>query len=199
MNKIEIKNDTFNAQSVVIAILLVLFIALTLGAFYKTPQQLNKKDLKKRSTQKLLVEEKEKLKEIERKIKQLENRKNELELREKRIMLGSRLGLGALLVAGNLVYLSTANQDFDLGNQLNFNSAILLIYGFAGFLLYGSLQKLVRRVKAAVVGQLRKKDIHIWHESEVLKSEKKETINRIKNLEKVFKNHSHGTFQAQIN
>ena len=76
----------------------------------------------------------------------------------------------------NLGFLWWNSWKFELGEQLNFISALLLLYAFAGFVRYGSLESLVKTLKHIVLQKLRKRHIHIWQEIEFLKREKIELI-----------------------
>lgn len=131
-------------------------------------------------------EEKKKLKTqlnttLER-IKFIEDRKIEIEHREKRFLIASRVVLGLILIALNIVYVYFFNLSFKFDSQLNLNEAILLVYSFFAFLTYGTPTKFVTAIKSKIAYMLKKKHIDVIEELEPLKLEKDRLIKEIEKL-----------------
>ena len=79
--------------------------------------------------------------------------------------MGSRFIVGLLLILANILFwIFKLNYCFNIGEIVNFNSAILLVYSFIAFIMYGSIAQLTEGISSTAVVWLRKNDIHIWEE-----------------------------------
>lgn len=125
-----------------------------------------------------------KLVEVEAKISQLQPYKDQLNKTENRIYLWARIVIAIMFVGLNMLGLALNNWQIDLGQHLNINGAIVLVYSFFAFIIYGTPDKLVRGIKLKTKKYLRQKHIHTLSELKSLEHEKKELTQQIDTLEK---------------
>ncbi|MCB0747219.1 MAG: hypothetical protein KDC90_07110 [Ignavibacteriae bacterium] len=125
-----------------------------------------------------------KLAEVEAKISQLQPHKDQLNKTENRIYLWARIVIAIMFVGVNMLGLALNNWQIDLGQHLNINGAIALVYSFFAFIIYGTPDKLIRGIKLKTKKYLRRKHIHTLSELKSLVKEKKELTQQIATLEK---------------
>ena len=119
------------------------------------------------------------------KIDELIPQKKQLERNQRRILLWTRITIGIILILSNLWYLDmNINYRETLGDQLNFNGAILLIYSFLAYIFYGSIPNFVDKIKKSAINILLKKKINIVSELDIYIKEKSKLLNEINELEK---------------
>ncbi len=159
---------------IIVIVVIMIAIVLTFGWFYM--QEKRKEEERKQEEERKKQEEREKkikrLAEVEKKIQQLQAIKEKLKIREKRIIIGIRIGIGALLVLINFAYKYYKIYPFDfendIGKLLNLNASILTAYSFLAFMTFGTITNFVKRMKSILSSQLRKKHLHSLAELEAL-------------------------------
>lgn len=164
--------ETKWVDSIAIVIAIVAFILL-IGLIIYAVLEKNKKEkgVSQQQQQKLWLDQ------IQARIKELEPQKELLIRTEKRYFFWARLTIGCLLFLVNCLYLYFYNWvNFNLGNQLNINGAIVLVYSFAAFILYGSPTRLVNAIKKNASQFFLRKHMHILYELQYLKEQEKELI-----------------------
>lgn len=120
---------------------------------------------------------KRRLKQTQDRIKELEPQREELIRTEKRYFFWARFTIGCILLVVNGLYLFFDNwHQFDLGKQLNINAAIVLVYSFFAFILYGTPNRLVNAIKKKTSDYFLRKHKHIIFELQYLKEQEKEII-----------------------
>ena len=168
----------YDKVETVIAIVLVI---LLVGLIFYFLKDKSKKEPKKPSKEEL---KKNRLEEIQARIKTLEPKKEQLEKTERKYFLFARLVIGAILLTLNGLYLYFDNlKDFSLGDQLNINGGIALIYSFVAFLLYGSPNALVKAIKTRASQIFLRNHIHVLTELEDLQKEEKEILLFLKEID----------------
>jgi hypothetical protein len=86
-------------------------------------------------------------------------------------------------IVTNAVVLAINNLVFDLSTHLNVNGAIVTIYGFFAFIVYGSPGSLVKAIKEKTANYLKKKHIHTLTELKELEQEYRILYIEISDLE----------------
>lgn len=168
----------YDKVETVIAIVLVI---LLVGLIFYFLKDKSKKEPKKPTKEEL---KKNRLEEVQERIKILEPKKEQLEKTERKYFLFARLVIGAILLTLNGLYLYFDNlKDFSLGDQLNINGGIALIYSFVAFLLYGSPNALVKAIKTRASQIFLRNHIHVLTELEDLQKEEKEILLFLKEID----------------
>ncbi|MBD3636818.1 MAG: hypothetical protein HUJ25_05695 [Crocinitomicaceae bacterium] len=168
--------DIVNFIIIVVAILLIIITVGILYSEYKKKDEIEEPEIDP------LADLEKELEEVNSQINELEPQREKLEGREKKFFLGARILVGLMFICGNIFYLCYYDWKFNLGNQLNINSAALLLYGFTAYILYGSIGKFTESIKSSVINYLRRKHIHIWEELKRLKRRRVELIQKINDL-----------------
>lgn len=164
-------------ETVIAIVLIILIIGLVILYFAEK----SKKEKKKPTKEEL---KKKRLEDIQARIKVLEPQKEQLQQTEKKYFFWARFIIGLILVTLNALYLYFDNwTDFNLGDQLNINAGIALIYSFVAFILYGSPSALVRAIKKRASQVFLRNHIHVLTELQELKEEEKEIENYLVELE----------------
>lgn len=168
-----------------IVVLVIIFVILTLGAFVSTDEE---KKIKLEDEQ---VRKRNRLKVVQKRINELLPKREELNRKEKRFFLWSRIVIATILVFFNFLYWKFVIQNdevfFDLGEQLNFIGAITILYSFAAFISYGSLDKFVFAMKTKISKQLKKKHVDMLMELELLENERDNILKELKKLDESIK------------
>lgn len=160
------KNKEKELWIVFLAIFAILLIYLSQGLIFS-------KSKDRETKQNQLDDLKDELSKVNGEIRNLEPQKERLELRERKLFLGVRISVGCLLVVGNFIcWWLFDKRSFNLGNQLNYNYAALLLYSFSAYILYGSMGNFTKSMKTSSINYLRKNNIHIWEEIKCLKERK---------------------------
>jgi hypothetical protein len=157
-------------ETVLVIVGFILLIGLAIS--YLLPKKKEEPTaLTKEQRQQLLLEQ------IQARIRELEPQKEQLLRTEKRYFFWARFTIGCLLLLVNGLYLYFDNWiHFDLGKQLNINGAIVLIYSFAAFILYGNPNRLVIAIKKNASQFFLRKHMHILSELQFLKEQEKEIV-----------------------
>jgi predicted histidine transporter YuiF (NhaC family) len=183
------KEEARIRRLILIAVIVFIMIAviLTFGWFYFQKEK-EKEEIRRQEEERRRQEEKEKklrrLAEIEARIQELQAIKEKLKKTEKRIIIGIRIGIGVILVIVNCLYkyykIYPFDFESDIGKLLNLNATILTAYSFFAFITFGTINNFVKRMKAILGQQLRRKHIDSLSELDALIAEK---IIIIKDLE----------------
>lgn len=166
--------------AIAFVIILGILLIITLGIFFR------REKIRKH------IEEKEKklqrLQEINDRLKLLEAQKHRIEKRERNILIAIRLGVAILLISLNSLYQSYILPPFEipksLGDILNFNGAILMVYAFVGFISYGTISNMLSALKAKLANLLRKRHLGSLEELELLLKEKEILKSEMGDLER---------------
>jgi hypothetical protein len=127
---------------------------------------------------------KERLVIVKEKISELAPLENGLKKTERIIFRSSRITVGVVILCLNGLWFHLhLSRQFDLGEILNFNESLLLLYAFVAFLIYGTPGRFVKAMKNKISGYLARNHLGILGELKVFRKEEKELIKRIKDLE----------------
>ncbi|MGM5470647.1 hypothetical protein ACS386_10240 [Flavobacteriaceae bacterium LMO-SS05] len=130
-----------------------------------------------------LKSKRQRLEEVNNKLNELRPQKAELKRIEKIIYKWSRAVIAMGFIVTNIVVLVINNWTFNLGTHLNVNGAIVTIYGFFAFIIYGSPSELVKAIKEKTANYLKKKHIHTLTELKELEQEHRTLLKEISDLE----------------
>lgn len=176
------QQEDLSLLDIIIGVFAVIGIIFFIGELFERNKESKAKEIDT-IPEKSIDKKKRRLNEVERNITKLSPRRNHLNNTEKIIYLWSRIIIATAFVAINLGSLYYTNWSFDLGSHLNINGAIVLIYTFFGFIIYGSPDKLVKEIKEKSRNSLIKKHIHILSELENFEKEREILLIDIKELE----------------
>jgi uncharacterized membrane protein YidH (DUF202 family) len=164
---------------IILGIIIVVFIVVTLGLFINNEKKENISLERAPNNDNEVItgpiaDKTKKLDKINSKIAELEPEKDSIEKMEKRILVGSRIVIAFILLIINGIYIYEFNlHNFSLGDQLNINAALTMVYAFVGFTLYGTPKNFVKNLKRKVTFSLRKKKIILLSELKKLYIERK--------------------------
>ena len=175
--------------TIVIIVAIMLIMILTFGWFYLKEKEREKdqEELKRQEEELRKQEEKERkrkrLAEVEARILKLQAIKDKIRRRERNIIIWIRVGVGALLISVNYLYIDENilkfNFENDIGKLLNLNAAILMGYSFVAFISYGTINNFVKRMKNILSQQLKKNHLHSLAELESLIREREKLVEEI--------------------
>lgn len=181
------QQEDLSLLDIIIGVFAVIGIIFFIGELFEKSKESKTKEIDT-IPEKSIDKKKRRLNEVERFIAKLNPHRNQLDNTEKIIYLWSRIIIATGFVAINLGYLFYSNWSFYLGSHLNINGAIVLIYTFFGFIIYGSPDKLVKEIKEKSRNRLIKKHIHILSELEGFEKERELLLIDIKELEVIEQN-----------
>ncbi|MFV5702587.1 hypothetical protein ACM55F_12020 [Flavobacterium sp. XS2P12] len=181
------QEEDLSLLDIIIGVFAVIGIIFFIGELFEKSKESKTKEIDT-IPEKSIDKKKRRLNEVERNITKLCPRRNHLNNTEKIIYLWSRIIIATGFLAINLGYLYYTNWSFDLGSLLNINGAIVLVYTFFGFIIYGSPDKLVKEIKEKSRNRLIKKHIHILSELENFEKEREVLLIDIKELEVIEQN-----------
>lgn len=103
---------------------------------------------------------------------------------EKRILIWARIVIAFGFVLLNIWYYITFNRSmFDLGNQMNINGVVVMLYSFIAFVIHGTPEKFIRNIKLNTKIYLRRKHLPLLSELKSLENEREQLLKEIELLE----------------
>lgn len=165
-----------------LTILLILLLILSAGLIFLMFYR-NKKEPQQTTEEDRIKNIKGEIENIDREITNFKSQKKLSAKKERRVFLQIRIGVLAAIVASNLIYFYFINRPFKLGDQVDFNTALTLIYTLIAFLIYGSLNKFISALKLMAVKIMRKNHIYLSIELPVMENKLNELQTELKNLQ----------------
>lgn len=160
------KKKQENIKIALIIVIVILVIVITLGlvlAFQGEAEKAAEEDKEKK---------RKRLQELEIKIKPLAKTRSELAQREKTVFLGIRFLVGLGIVVLNVLLWYYFNTEKQLGQQVTYNEAALLIYSFIAFILSGTPTKFMLAMKKGATSVVKIGKKHILTELVELEKER---------------------------
>lgn len=180
--------------NILIAVLAIILVFVTWGVITQKKEQEELAEAEEeqsklneiRIEQELIQLQKE-FSELTKRISEMNPLIKKIEQQMKLVLLLARIGIGVLLIVGNIsFFMFTADQSNNwesiFSNQLNLNEAIILIYSFGALVIYGTPSNFSQALKARILRTLEEQHLSISNELIVLELRKATIEKRIEDL-----------------
>lgn len=158
-------------------VLILLLVGYIIGQLFKLTKSDDKEEVDP------LEEAKQRLLFVEERIIVLSPIRGQISKTQKTYFLIARVIIGLLIIGVNLGYLCYYNWEFRLGEMVTLNGALVMIYSFFAFILFGNPKNFVKSIKFYLIKMLRNRHVAVLSELETLENEKQYLILKIEELE----------------
>lgn len=176
------KSENIFLLEIIIGVFAVIGFIFFIGQLFENKKESLPREVETKP-ENSLEKKKKRLSDLERYIAKLSPHRNQLEITERNIYLWSRIAIAIGFIGLNISYLYYSNWLFDLGAHVNLNGAIILVYSFFAFIIYGTPETMARAIREKTGKLLKRKHIHILSELKEFEKEKEHLLIQIRELE----------------